>query len=125
MDLQRRLTLYLLGLIIGGALAYWFYGERLTTSAWLPEEKVKSRLRSTLLQAAPQAQVQLDQRGLDLSVLRRGMDSAKVDFGASTRGDDSLVYMVAAQVNGSELRMRISAKRDFDRDSVATLLDLR
>lgn len=125
MDLQRRLTLYLLGLIIGGALAYWFYGERLTTSAWLPEEKLKSRLRSTLLKATPQAQVQLDEHGLDLSALRRGMDSANVDFGASTRGDDSLVYMVAARVKGSELRMRISAKRDFDRDSVATLLDLR
>ncbi|MCB9184236.1 MAG: hypothetical protein H6591_09980 [Flavobacteriales bacterium] len=125
MDLQRRLTLYLLGLIIGGGLAYWFYGERLTTSAWLPEEKVKSRLRSTLLKASTAAQNELDARHLDLHALRAGMDSASVDFGASTRGDDSLVYAVKARIDGHDLQLRISAKRDFDRDSVATLLDLR
>lgn len=125
MDLQRRLTLYLLGLIIGGALAYWFYGERLTTSAWLPEEKVKSRLRSTLLRSSTQADQQLQANAIDLSTLRQSMDSASIDFGASSRGDDSLVYSVTARVDGRDLRLWISAKRDFDRDSVATLLEVR
>lgn len=125
MDLQRRLTLYLLGLIIGGALAYWFYGQRLTSGAWLPEAKLKQRLRSTLVKATPAAQQALDDRSISLSDLRVRMDSARIDFGASTRGKDSLVYAVAAPFNGSKLHLRISALRDFDRDSTATLLEVR
>ncbi|MBK8226456.1 MAG: hypothetical protein IPK70_04705 [Flavobacteriales bacterium] len=125
MDLQRRLTLYLFGLIIGGGAAYWFYGERLTSGAWMPEAKLKQRLASTLLKATPSAQVQLDARSITLSGIRHRMDSAQIDFSASRRGPDSLIYAVSAPFNGQYLRLRISAMRDFDRDSTATLLDLR
>lgn len=125
MDLQRRLTLYLFGLIIGGALAYWYYGQRLTTSAWLPEAKLKQRLRSTLLKSSPAAQEAMDAGGITLGDLRIRMDSATVDFGASDRGRDSIIYAVKAPLNGRELRLRISALRDFDRDSTATLIELR
>ena len=125
MGLQRRLTLYLFGLIIGGALAYWYYGQRLTTSAWLPEAKLKQRLRSTLLKSSPAAQDAMDAEGIALGDLRIRMDSATVDFGASDRGKDSIIYAVTAPFNGRELRLRISALRDFDRDSTATLIGLR
>ncbi|MBK9175500.1 MAG: hypothetical protein IPM46_04020 [Flavobacteriales bacterium] len=125
MDLRRRLTLYLFGLIIGGGIAYWSYGERLTSGAWLPEAKVKSRLRSTLVKATPIAQQSLDEHGITLSDLRLRMDSARIDFGASTRDDDSLIYAVSAPLNGAQLRMRVGTLRDFDRDSTATLLELR
>ncbi|MBK7943953.1 MAG: hypothetical protein IPJ85_00980 [Flavobacteriales bacterium] len=125
MDLQRRLTLYLFGLIIGGALAYWYYGQRLTTSAWLPEAKLKQRLRSTLLKSSPAAQEAMDAEGIALGDLRVRMDSATVDFGESVRGKDSIIYAVTAPFNGRELRLRISALRDFDRDSTATLIGLR
>ena len=80
MGLQRRLTLYLFGLIIGGALAYWYYGQRLTTSAWLPEAKLKQRLRSTLLKSSPAAQDAMDAEGIALGDLRIRMDSALRDF---------------------------------------------
>lgn len=125
MDLQRRLTLYLLGLIIGGGLAYWFYGERLTTSAWLPEAKLKQRLRSTLVKTTPAAQRALAEQGVTLDALRIRMDSARIDLGASVRGADSIIYAVDAPYNGRRLHLRISALRDFDRDSTATLLELR
>ncbi|MBK9147856.1 MAG: hypothetical protein IPM12_08570 [Flavobacteriales bacterium] len=125
MDLQRRLTLYLFGLIIGGAAAYWFYGERLTSGAWMPEAKLKQRLASTLLKAAPSAQAQLDARSITLAEIRHRMDSARIDFSASHRGADSLIYAVRAPFKGKELQLRISALRDFDRDSTATLLELR
>ncbi len=125
MDLQRRLTLYLFGLLIGGGLAYWFYGQRLTSSAWLPEAKMKQRLRSTLLKASPAAQQALDAQGIALQDLRIRMDSATIDFGASERGRDSVVYAVRAPLNGRKLNLRISALRDFDRDSTATLIELR
>jgi hypothetical protein len=125
MDLQRRLTLYLLGLIIGGGMAYWIYGQRLTSGAWLPEAKLKQRLRSTLLKATPDAQQALDERGISLTDIRVRMDSASIDFGASERGKDSLVYAVTAPLNGSRINLRISGLRDFDRDSTATLIELR
>lgn len=125
MDLQRRLTLYLFGLIIGGGAAYWFYGERLTSGAWMPEAKLKQRLGSTLLKATPGAQAQLDARTITLDALRLRMDSARIDFSASTRDDATLTYAVTAPYNGTELKLRIRALRDFDRDSTATLLELR
>ena len=49
MSLQRRLTLYLIGLILGGMMAYKFYGDRVTNGKWLPENKVKQRLTCTLI----------------------------------------------------------------------------
>lgn len=125
MDLQRRLTLYLFGLLIGGGLAYWFYGQRLTTSAWLPDAKLKQRLRSTLVKTTPAAQRALAAEGVTLSDLRARMDSARIDLGASVRGADSIIYAVDAPFNGRRLQLRISALRDFDRDSTATLLELR
>ena len=125
MDLQRRLTLYLFGLIIGGGAAYFFYGERLTSGAWMPEAKLKQRLRSTLVKATPSAQQELDARGLSLTDLRLRMDSARIDFGASARNDDSLIYSVATPLRGKELTLRIGTLRDFDRDSTATLLGIR
>lgn len=125
MDLQRRLTLYLIGLIIGGGAAYFFYGERLTSGAWMPEAKLRQRLRNTLVKATPAAQSELDARGFSLSDLRQRMDSARIDLGASVRGDDSLIYMVTTPLRGKELTLRIGTLRDFDRDSTATLLGIR
>jgi hypothetical protein len=125
MDLQRRLTLYLFGLVIGGGMAYFFYGERLTTSAWLPEAKLRSRLKSTLLKVSPAAQQAMDARGIALADLRARMDSATIDLGASQRGPDRIVYHLTAPFQGQPLQLRISALRDFDRDSTATLIDLR
>ena len=125
MDLKRRLTLYLFGLIIGGGVAYWSYGDRLTGGAWMPEAKVKSRLRSTLLRATPAAEQQLAARQLDLMALRTGMANAHIDFGASRRTDDSLLYAVEMSIGGKDLQLLVGAVRDFDRDSTATLLEVR
>ena len=125
MDLKRRLTLYLFGLIIGGGIAYWSYGERLTNGAWLPEAKVRSRLRTTLLRATPAAEQQMAAHHLDLMVLRTSMTNAHIDFGDSRRTDDSLVYAVDLSYAGKDLHLLVGTVRDFDRDSTATLMELR
>lgn len=57
----------------------WTYGERLTNGAWLPEAKVKSRLRSTLLATTPAVEEQLGARSLDLAAIRASMEDADVD----------------------------------------------
>lgn len=91
----------------------------------MPEAKLKQRLGSTLVKAAPTAQQALDARGISLADLRQRMDSARIDFGASSRTDDSLIYAVSASLRGEDLTLRIGTLRDFDRDSTATLLGVR
>lgn len=125
MDLKRRLTLYLFGLILGGIASYFIYGDRLTNGAWLPDAKVKLRLINTLTQASPSAQAEMDARAITLQTLREALPKADVRFGDSRRTSDSLVYAVDVTVDGKPVRLTIGALRDSDRDSTATLLGLR
>lgn len=122
MDLTRRIQLYLVGLIIGGGVAYFIYGDRLTNGAWTPEQKVKQRLRSTLLMATPEAEQQLAERSLQLGDIRLSLDSASVDFSDTRRTDDSIYYAVDTRLQGRDTRLTVVGLRDFDRDSTATLL---
>ena len=121
MDLKRRLQLYLVGLIIGGGMVYFIYGDRATNAAWTPESKLKQRLHSTLLQARPFAQDQLVDHALQLEEVRLAMPKASVDFGESRRTPDSIYYAVDATVKEKNFRFTIVGLRDFDRDSTATL----
>lgn len=121
MDLKRRLQLYLVGLIIGGIAAYFFYGDRLTNSAWTPQEKIKQRLRSTLIKASPKAEIELQARALDLGQVRASLDKATIDLKSTKRTDDSLYYAVDTELKDRHVRLIIVGLRDFDRDSTATL----
>jgi hypothetical protein len=124
MDLKRRLKLFLLGLGLGSIAAYLIFGPRLTNGAWTPQERVKLRMRSTLVHAAPDAQRTLDSLGLDLAALRGAMDSCTVDFSESRRTDDSLFYAISGPVNGCALRFTVAALRNYEVDSTARLLDI-
>lgn len=125
MDLGRRIKLYVFGVVLGGIIAWGIYGNRLSNTAWMPEERVKLRLRSTLIKATPDAQAQLTARGLDLAALRGALDSSSVDFKASRRTDDSLWYVVSARHQGQDLVYTCTALRDYVIDSTATVIDLR
>ncbi|MCB0768596.1 MAG: hypothetical protein KDB95_15410, partial [Flavobacteriales bacterium] len=92
MDLKRRLQLYLIGLIIGGFVAYFFYGDRLTNAAWTPEEKIKQRMRSTLLKSTPEAEQQLAAWSIQLSDVRASIAEASVHVRDTKRAGDSLYY---------------------------------
>ena len=121
MDLKRRLQLYLVGLIIGGVVAYFFYGERLTNSAWTPQEKIKQRLRSTLIKASPEAQQELNARAIDLGQVRASLDRASVSLKETKRTEDTLYYAVDTELKEQAVRLTVVGLRDFDRDSTATL----
>ena len=121
MSLQRRLTLYLIGLILGGMMAYKFCGDRVTNGKWLPENKVKQRLTSTLIQASPEADEQLAQWSTDLNAVRLSLDSASLDLGASKRTPDSIYYSMRTTVAGRNADLTIAVLRDFDLDTTATL----
>lgn len=124
MTLKRRIALYLVGILIGGGLAYIFYGERLTGADWLPDERVKKRLAATLIAARPQAREQLEAWPASLSDLRKAMPSASIDLKNSRRTPDSIYYNVDAEVNGRQAQMVIVVLRDLDRDTTATLWEL-
>ncbi|HRF81481.1 MAG TPA: hypothetical protein PL070_15500 [Flavobacteriales bacterium] len=121
MDLKRRLQLYLVGLIIGGVAAYFFYGERLTNSAWTPQEKIKQRLRSTLIKASPEAEQELNARAIDLGHVRAALDRASVSLQETKRTEDTLYYAVDTELKEQAVRLTVVGLRDFDRDSTATL----
>lgn len=121
MTLQRRLTLYLFGILLGSGVAYWFYGDRLTNSGWLPQEKIRQRLRSTLTNASPDAREAMAAWPVDLPAVRASMDSATIDLKASQRTDDSIHYVVYGHLAGRSVRYTVSVLRDFDRDTTATL----
>ena len=109
MDLKRRLQLYLVGLIIGGGAAYLMMGDRLTNSAWTPEEKVKQRLRSTLLRATADAERQLAVRALTLGDVRSSLDSASVDLSDTKRNGDSITYVLDTRLKGEDVRLSVAA----------------
>ncbi len=125
MDLKRRLQLYLVGLIIGGVVAYFFYGERLTNSAWTPEEKIKQRLRTTLIKASPEAEQQLATRAIQLNDVRASIEHASVDVSDTERSGDTLFYTVDTKLQGRDARLVVVGLRDFDRDSTATLWSIQ
>jgi hypothetical protein len=125
MPLQRRLLLYFFGLIIGGGLSYWIYGKRITSGAWLPENKVKQRLVSTLLKASPDAHESMANWPADLEVLRAAIPNASVSFDESVRSGDSIYYALDGVVNERQARFVIVGLRDFDSDSTATLWSLK
>jgi len=125
MPLQRRLLLYFFGLLIGGGMSYWIYGKRITSGAWLPENKVKQRLESTLLKASPEALEDMAVWPADLEVLRAAIPSATVSFNESIRSGDSIYYALDGMVNERAARFVIVGLRDFDSDSTATLWSLK
>lgn len=121
MTLQRRLTLYVFGIILGVGVSYWFYGERLTGGAWLPEKKIRQRLQSTLVKASDPAVEQMAAWPTDLAALRAAMTMAEVDLKASERTPDSIHYRLRVPVDGRTARLMVSVLRNPDLDSTATL----
>ena len=102
-------------------MAYKFYGDRVTNGKWLPENKVKQRLLSTLIGSSPEADQQLAAWSTDLNAVRLSLDSATLDLGASKRTPDSIYYSMRTTVAGRNADLTIAVLRDFDLDTTATL----
>lgn len=125
MDFQRRLQLYLVGLVIGGLLAWSFMGDRLTNMAWTPKERIKLRLENTLLKATPEADSTIRAWNTSLADLRAAMSQAEVTLKDTRRSNDSLYYAVTAEVKGRPLAMTIAVMADAGVDSTATLWEVK
>lgn len=125
MTFKRRLLLFSFGIGLGCLLAWGIYGNRLNNTDWMPNHRVKLRLKSTLIKATPEAQAMLAPLNLDLADLRTAMDSCDIDFSDSKRSKDSLVYFVHGTVRGQQVHYMASTMRDFRTDSTATLVSIQ
>lgn len=122
MDFSRRLKLYLMGVLIGGVLAWLFYGQRLINGAWTPEARVKLRLYHTLSRATPDARQRLQDSGVTVEALRKAMNEPATDLTDIDRRGDSLLYTFEAVVNGGRMHFVVCALRDYRTDSMATVV---
>lgn len=124
MNFKQRLNRYFIGLGLGTLVSIAIFGKSCSNTAWAPGPRVKLRLKSTLVKAAPAAQHTLDEAGLTLADLRAGMDSMHVDFGHSRMTDDSLFYQLNGTVNGHGVAFVAVALRNYEKDSTATLINM-
>lgn len=125
MTLGRRLRVYGIGLLLGVILSYLFLGDRLTTTAWMPKDRVKDRLYSTLVKTTPSAERALITKGITIDEVRGTMLTSEIVLSDTERGVDSIFYHVKSKVKGQSLDMIIAGIKDFDRDSTATLVNVR
>ncbi|MBK8580690.1 MAG: hypothetical protein IPL86_02250 [Flavobacteriales bacterium] len=125
MTFKRRLFLFSFGIGMGCLLAWGIYGNRLGNTDWMPNHRIKLRLKSTLIKATPEAEAMLSPMHLDLADLRLAMDSCDIDFSDSKRSEDSLVYFVYGTVRGQQVHYMAATLRDFRTDSTATLVSIK
>lgn len=124
MDFGRRLKLYLFGVIIGGLLAWLFYGERLLNAGWTPSARIKKRLDATLTHASPMAERSMATWPTDLSRVKAALSDADVVLSETRRSGDSILYTLEATVAEKAARLTIAVMEHYERDSTATLLSL-
>ena len=126
MTFTRRLVLFGFGTGLGCLLAWGIYGNRLNNTDWMPNYRVKLRLKTTLIKATPEAEAQLAPLNLSLADLRSTViDSCDINFSDSQRSEDSLVYYVHGTVRGQQVQYMVATLRDFRTDSTATLVSIR
>lgn len=125
MDLKRRITLYLFGLIIGGGAAYLFFGQRLTNMGWMPSERIRLRLEATLVKASQEAETSMKRWPTALPAVRKSISTAEIQVGRTRRSGDSLFYEIHADVAGRPARMIVLVSSDLARDTTATLWELK
>ncbi len=121
MPFQRRLFLYLIGLVIGGFLAYFFMGDRLTNMKWTPKERIKLRLRTTLVKSTPAAERAMQDWPTDLPTVKEGIPKAEVLLDRTERGGDSLFYHLEMDVAGRPALVKVLVSSDLAKDTTATL----
>lgn len=125
MEFGRRLKLYLFGLIIGGVLAWLLYGERLLNSGWTPEARIKERIAATLLRTSDEGAKAMRRRSISLADVKTSIPGAEVILKETRRKGDSIIYSLDATIRAEAARLVVLVYEDYDRDSTATLLEVR
>lgn len=124
MNLARRIRLFILGVLIGGVAAWFFFGTRITSGAWMPEARIKLRLKGTLVKSTPEAAAEVAAWPTTLDSVRASVAAGDVVLGETRRRGDSLTYTVDVTLAGKPARMKVLVLEDLEVDSLATLTGL-
>ena len=125
MTLARRIRLFIIGVLIGGVAAWFFFGNRITSGAWLPEARIKLRLKETLLKSTPEAAVALASWPSTLDSARASVNAGEVILKETRRHGDSLTYIVDVILANRPARLKVLVLEDLRTDSLATLEAVR
>lgn len=117
--------MYGIGLLVGIVLSFLFLGDRLTTTSWMPKDRIKDRLSNTLTKASGEVNEQLQSLNITINAVRESMPNADIILGDTERTEDTIFYHVRSTVNEVELDMVIAGLRDFSVDSSATIIEIR
>ena len=124
MTFARRIRLFILGVLIGGTAAWFFFGERITNGAWLPESRIKLRLKETLVKSAPEVTGSLASWPSTIDSVRASVAGGEVILKETRRHGDSLTYTVDVTLAGKPARLKVLVLENTEVDSLATLVGL-
>ncbi|MBK6777790.1 MAG: hypothetical protein IPG74_18800 [Flavobacteriales bacterium] len=124
MNLARRIRLFIIGLLIGGVAAWFFFGERITSGAWMPEARIKLRLKETLVKSTPEASSSIASWPTTIDNVRASVANGEVILKETRRHGDSLTYTVDVSLAGKPARLKVLVLEDFRIDSMATLVGI-
>lgn len=124
MTLARRIRLFILGVLIGGVAAWFFFGERITGGAWLPESRIKVRLKETLVKSTPEAAAIMIAWPTTMDSVRASVAAGEVILKETRRRGDSLTHILDVTIAGRPARLKVLVLEDLRVDSMATLVGL-
>lgn len=85
MKFSQRLAYYLLGLLIGGTIVYYFLDVKDTQFCYLPNCRVLKDLRSKPLTISDKAQISFDKALVDMDDIKACLTYGDVDFDRSNK----------------------------------------
>lgn len=93
----KRFRAYLIGVLIGCVVVFFYYGERLTIlTSWLPTERVKTDILSYVNEAeATQCASQCGD--WDYAKILKAIDEAEVNFSKSETTPPNRVYLLETE----------------------------
>lgn len=120
MKFGRRLRLYIFGVLMGSALVFFFFNDRLhILTDWLPGNRVLTVLQKSEPLITDQALCQLDCFDLDTADVRAAKHNGNVRFKLSETRIEPKKYVVDSSLKQGKVRMTFSIA-----DSLATLINV-
>jgi hypothetical protein len=115
----RRFAFFSVGLVLGSALAYFFFGSRDIRCSYFPNDRVLYDLSKKELGIEPETRKAMREAGIDSTEISALFRTGKVDFKASKTDLDSCREYVLTS-RGSDPGFR---SRWANCDSVVRLVD--
>ncbi|SRR5690554_4644889 len=98
MKFSQRLAYYLLGLLIGSTIVFYFLGAKGSEFCYLPNCRVLKDLRSKPIIVSDEAQIKFDQALIDMDDIKMCLTYGDVDFSRSNvEEQNGKLYVIEGQ----------------------------